>query len=48
VGGNPTLYGYVEDPNVFVDILGLTGTYMLQMERHGTSGKVTKPGWVLQ
>ena len=27
-GGNPTLYGYVEDPNVLVDILGLTGTYM--------------------
>ena len=28
VGNNPTLYGYVEDPNIFVDILGLTGTYM--------------------
>ena len=27
-GSNPTLYGYVEDPNVLVDILGLTGTYM--------------------
>ena len=39
LGDNPTLYGYVEDPNVFVDILGLTGTYMFTDGKNWYIGK---------
>ena len=27
-GGNPTLYGYVDNPTIWLDPFGLTGTYM--------------------
>lgn len=37
-GGNPTLYGYVEDPNGWVDIFGLACS-KAQLKANKASGK---------
>lgn len=31
MGNNPTLYGYVKDPNTIVDIWGLSGELVYQL-----------------